>query len=220
MGAVLFGFALTSCENIFTIEDAEVDPSLVNSSNAPSPVEGPASEVLAPIDAAEPALCERYCSAVMTNCTGDFSVYTSSDTCRAVCDLLPEGTHGDEVGNSVECRLRAAEAAPSEPSFYCPLSGPGGGGTCGTNCESLCTLVESVCAGELGQWDAASCSSQCVTLPDLGFFSTAPSYEMYKGEHVQCRLFHASSAAFKDAAAHCPHAAGAPPCALSVEIPP
>lgn len=215
---VLVGVASMACANVFTMEDAEVDPNLNASRDQRGTTEAPASAAPASqVDAVALSPCERYCASVMMNCTDDFAVYTSSETCQAVCHALPEGLEGDEVGNSVHCRMRAAEAAPSEPSYYCPIAGPGGAGVCGTNCESLCTIMESACSGENDQWDSTeSCMTDCEGLADVGFYSTAPTHALYEGEHVQCRILHASSASLQDAAQHCPHASGAPPCVVGL----
>jgi hypothetical protein len=201
----------TSCANILSIEDAELDTSATagegaargtsNASGSPSAGGG-----VSPT-------CEGYCTAVMANCTGVFAVYTTIETCLAVCPFLPEGAEGDATGNSAQCRWHQATLAPSEPSFYCPAAGPGGNGVCGTNCEGLCELASKLCTGPLDPWsDASACASDCASLPDLGSYSTDPSKEMYEGPTVECRLFHVSAAAVDDANAHCPHVGGKSPC--------
>jgi hypothetical protein len=149
----------------------------------------------------------------MASCTAAFAVYSTRDACLAVCAHLPAGEDGDQSGNSIQCRKRSAELAPTEPSFYCPAAGPGGNGICGNNCDGLCALATAVCTGASAQWpDLETCLNDCATLPDLGTYSTDSSFEMYEGPHVQCRLVHASSAATADTDAHCKHVGGAPPC--------
>jgi hypothetical protein len=160
---------------------------------------------------AAPTLCEQYCSAVTDNCIGAFTVYTSYSTCLAVCARLPEGTEGARTGNSVQCRLRAAQVAKEEVPHYCPIAGPGGNGVCGTNCESLCGLREGVCAG-FSEGDVASCRTECGKLQDLGNYSTDLDVGQYAGPHVQCRLYHLSAAAADDPEQHCLHVDGAAPC--------
>lgn len=173
-----------------------------------SAVAGAGGEAGAP---AAPTLCEQYCSAVTDNCTGAFTVYTSYATCLAVCARLPEGTAGARTGNSVQCRLRAAQVAKEEVPHYCPIAGPGGNGVCGTNCESLCGLREGVCAG-FSESDIESCRSECSKLQDLGNYSTDLNVGQYAGPHVQCRLYHLSAAAADDPEQHCLHVDGAAPC--------
>lgn len=158
-----------------------------------------------------PTLCERYCSTVTEHCTGSFAVYTSYGTCLAVCDRLPEGTEGARTGNSLQCRLGAAQSAKGEVPHYCPIAGPGGNGVCGTNCESLCSLRARVCAG-FSAGDLESCSSECAKLQDLGNYSTDLDVGQYAGPHVQCRLYHLSAAAADDPEQHCSHVDGAAPC--------
>lgn len=163
--------------------------------------------------ATEPAAtpCEQYCQAVLANCTGGFAVYTSYSACLAVCAALPQGVPGARSGNSVACRLRAAQVAPDEVPHYCPIAGPGGNGVCGSNCESLCQLRDVVCA-EYTTSDNAACMASCAKLEDRGYYSTDLSVDQYEGAHVQCRLYHVSAAAADDAEQHCVHVDGALPC--------
>lgn len=157
------------------------------------------------------SLCERYCSTVMTGCSGAFAVYTTLETCLALCQFMPEGSASDRSGNSVWCRLHAAESAPDEVPHYCSIAGPGGNGVCGTNCESLCQLREGVCSAYV-EGDTESCLEQCAKLEDRDIFSTDLSVGQYSGAHVQCRLYHLSAAASDDAERHCQHVDGAAPC--------
>lgn len=157
------------------------------------------------------SLCERYCSMVMSNCTGAFAVFTSREACLSVCAHLPEGHAGDRDVNSVQCRLRAATIAKDEVPHYCPIAGPGGNGVCGSNCESLCALRESVCAG-FTKTPETACLKECSSLEDLQTFSVDLSQDQYQGPHVQCRLYHVSAAASDDPEQHCLHVDGAAPC--------
>jgi len=161
--------------------------------------------------AAEASLCERYCTAVTENCTESFAVYTSYDACIAVCSALPEGAPGDRDVDTVHCRLHAAANAPDEVPFYCPIAGPGGNGSCGSNCESLCKLRDKVCSNWVST-DNAACMASCAKLPDLGSYTTALPDKQYQGPHVQCRLYHISAAATDDPEGHCQHVEGNTPC--------
>jgi hypothetical protein len=158
-----------------------------------------------------PTLCEQYCTAVMSNCTAAFAVYTSNETCLSVCAALPQGKQGDRTGNSVSCRLSAALNAKDEIPHYCPVAGPGGNGVCGSNCEALCVLRAKVCS-QYGSGEVAACQSNCEKLQDLGNYSTNLDVGQHSGPHVQCRLYHVSAAAAADAEKHCLHADGAAPC--------
>jgi hypothetical protein len=158
------------------------------------------------------SLCATYCSQVQDGCTGDFAVYTSDSTCLGVCGALPAGSAGDEIGDTVECRLRQVTNAveTGEPDQHCPKAGPGGDGVCGQNCESYCVLLQSLCTAHFdATFDGlAACTAACADLPDVGGFSTA----INQGDSIQCRLWHVSAAAV-DPSTHCPHAAGEGPCA-------
>jgi hypothetical protein len=225
---VLFAlpFAPVSCAEILSLEDAEIDS--LEGMGSPEGSGGAVGGTSAGgsggaggtatsggaggLRASE--LCDIYCDTVMTNCTGPFAVYNTIEACRAVCGHLPTGQRGDDAHNTIYCRLHAAESAPTEPSFYCPLSGPGGNGICGENCAALCTLASGACVRGDREWPSeAACADECAGLPDLGTYTTDPAQEMFKGNHVQCRLFHVSAAALEDSDIHCGHVAGAPPCA-------
>ena len=158
-----------------------------------------------------PSLCEQYCTAVMSNCTAAFAVYTSYETCLSVCAALPEGKPGDRRGNSVSCRLSAALVAKDEVPHYCPAAGPGGNGVCGHNCEGLCELRTAVCS-QYGSGDRAACQKDCERVQDLDNYSTSLDVAQHSGPHVQCRLYHVSAATVADSEKHCAHASGAAPC--------
>lgn len=203
-----------------TIGGAPADGSPASGSPAVSPLGGHAGETApagdagqAGSEAAAPteSVCERYCTAVTSNCTGPFAVFTSREACLAVCAYLPEGQEGDRDVNTASCRLRAATVAKDEIPHYCPIAGPGGNGSCGGNCESLCALREAVCA-DFASTSQAACLKECTGLDDLGSFSTDVSEGQYQGPHVQCRLYHVSAAATDDPEQHCLHVDGAAPC--------
>lgn len=166
--------------------------------------------------------CTEYCERVMENCTDEFAVYASEETCLAVCALLPLSSDGS---NTVECRSEQARLAGStgERNVHCPPAGPGGstsrgGGGCGTNCESYCFLQPLAC-GDTDQLviEANECLRRCRALPDERSFNAVTHHD---GDNVQCRLVHISSAALGPTAAaqHCWHSAITPapgsPCGL------
>ena len=149
----------------------------------------------------------------MANCSDNRAVYTSRDTCMAVCAALPSGSVGDDIGNSVGCRLHNAILAldTGEPELHCPVAGPGGSDTCGSDCDGYCVLMRSTCPVAFKEdfESNADCVRACRTLPspDQPFDVTQNS-----GPSVNCRLWHVSAATL-DPGTHCPHAAGAAPCA-------
>lgn len=175
----------------------------------------------------EPSPCESYCAAMVHNCAGAYEQYHSNDQCLAVCKQLPKGSQGDENVDTVECRLRQANFAESEPAVYCKSAGPLGAGKCGTNCESYCELMAGTCTAEstAGNLEpsyfssSADCMSACTGLPpDPGGpvqYSSSPTAvpSSYIGNNVYCRTYHVAAALEQDAPTeHCPHAMGGDPC--------
>jgi hypothetical protein len=173
------------------------------------------------------ALCERYCEAVMTNCKGRYEQYRNFEQCMGTCTALPAGSPGEQNVNTVECRLRQADFAESEPFVYCKSSGPLGAGKCGSNCISYCALMMSTCTAEstAGVAQAAyfesteDCLADCSAItPAEGApteYSTSATVDpvSFVGNHVYCRTYHIASAIGEAAPdEHCPHAMGADPC--------
>jgi hypothetical protein len=184
-GLVAYGAA--GCAQVLGIEDAEPDPQLT--------VESP---------------CASYCQTVLTACVDDFAVYSNDRTCEGFCAVLPEGTD-DQNANTVRCRLKQAMLASDtgEVDFHCPLAGPGGDDTCGSNCEGYCTVLAATCPEELTDTfgDLAGCLEQCPSIPDLGTYNLSQT----TGNSIQCRLWHLSAATI-DPGSHCSHASGGSPC--------
>jgi hypothetical protein len=171
----------------------------------------------------DPNLCTTYCNTVMVGCTGDLAVYVSPETCFGVCERLVQagraGTPGAIGENTVHCRLEEARSAKStgEDSTYCFAAGPGGGNDCGTDCEGFCVLLKQTCPNEFNgpQFNGSleyCLRTACPAIPtlDAGYNSSQES-----GNNLNCRLYHVSAANADSQAAgiHCPHAAGAKPCA-------
>jgi hypothetical protein len=169
-------------------------------------------------------LCSTYCDAVIANCQGTFSAYASRETCMGVCSQLrlagKAGSADDQSGNTVHCRLTQAINAKStgEPAGYCFAAGPGGGNICGTNCEGYCVLLQQTCPNEFSTAQFNNSVAYCLTnacpgIPTLDAGYTAAVHG--EGNNVNCRLYHLSAANADSQAAgiHCPHAAGAAPCA-------
>jgi hypothetical protein len=172
-------------------------------------------------------LCERYCEAVMSNCKGRYEQYRNFQQCMSTCEALPPGSAGDDDVNTIECRLRQAEFAESEPFVYCKSSGPLGAGKCGSNCVSYCGLMMATCTAESTAGvtqpayfeDNESCLAACSaitpgeTAPTEYTTSSAVEPVSFVGNHVYCRTYHLGSAIAEAAPdEHCPHAMGADPC--------
>ncbi len=187
----------------------------------------PAASGGAPSEPVPPSLCERYCDKVTTNCKGKYEQYRSFDQCVEVCKRLPAGESDDQDVNTVECRVRQADFAESEPFVYCKAAGPLGTGKCGSNCVSFCSLMQRACtptntAGnlELSFFESSqACLEACGAIPthedDPTAYSSSASAEpsSFVGNTIYCRTYHLAAGLEQDAPdEHCPHAMGGDPC--------
>jgi hypothetical protein len=76
-------------------------------------------------------LCDPYCALMAENCTGAASQFADAAACATSCSGYPAtGTLGDTGGDTVQCRIYHAEAAPMDPTLHCPHAGPTGDGVC------------------------------------------------------------------------------------------
>lgn len=185
VGFALIVLGLAACQAVAGIEDRKLDP------NAGKPVY---SED-----------CKDYCATVMEACTGDHKVYTTEENCLGVCALLDPGDSEDTHNNTLACRTYYANEALLENS-YCPDAGPGGNGTCGSDCEAYCQLFSAACKDDVKYTKPEDCLKFCATLPDQPTFDVARDHD---GDNIECRLVHVSSATLKPKE-HCPHAPIAP----------
>jgi hypothetical protein len=130
-------------------------------------------------------------------------------TCLAVCATIPLGTAADTSGNTVGCRASRANAAAANPTAQCPQAGPGGAGTCGSNCQGFCQIVVASCTGANQQYaSSAACMTACAGFTDNVAFNAS----VQTGNTLACRLYH-STETTQDPATHCPHtAANSPTC--------
>lgn len=184
--------ALSGC----IIDDKPFDPTL-----DPPPLDDTGMELT------DPQLCQRYCNAVQTNCTGENQVYRTQNDCQRICERLPRGQESDGSAsvNTVLCRLRYAEAAVSEKALNCPAAGPAGSDRCGGNCEAYCWLRSQVCAGIAGQnVELERCRAQCPVLNDDASYRPDPAMT---GDSLSCRMNHLVNASEGplEAQAHCWH---------------
>ena len=162
-----------------------------------------------------PTLCESYCATIGEYCVSDNLQYRDDEQCLRVCTAFSQGNVGDEDQNSVACRLKyagkARYAAGTELAAYCRQAGPGGDDRCGSNCEGLCSIMMLACtqqeASPYYYESVDACLSDCATLPEVDYY-----YGIADGNSVQCRIFHAASAAMYDASEHCEHAFGVTLC--------
>jgi hypothetical protein len=180
-------------------------------------------------DASHPpkSTCDVYCDVVLENCTGKYEQYRNRTQCLEVCKRLPEGTPGDDLVNTVQCRIAQAGFAESEAFHYCKSAGPLGEGRCGSNCAAYCSLMDATCtkattdtSGELSYFeDTAACLANCsaMTADPSGptQYSSSATIEPNSlvGNNIYCRTYHVAAGIEQDAASeHCPHAMGGDPC--------
>ncbi len=67
--------------------------------------------------------CENYCQMALTICTDGDAIYADFEECNTACQTIPDdGTIGDTVGNSVQCRMwhLGAAAESGNTSTHCP----------------------------------------------------------------------------------------------------
>ena len=181
VGFFLSALALAACQAVAGIEDRTLDPDF----DKP------------PID----PRCENYCTTVMKSCKGKNALYTTEKTCLAVCAKFDPGDDEDTSGNTLACRVFHLDEAVLEPES-CVGIGPGGNGTCGTDCESYCQLYPQVCPAEYKYGSTAECVKFCETLPQKTTYDVETDHD---GDSVECRLMHTSSAMLEPKT-HCPHA--------------
>lgn len=158
--------------------------------------------------------CKQYCAMADSVCQSPSKLYANQDVCLATCSLMSPGDANEPTGNTntVACRVHQLQLAqqtdePATRPDYCAAAGPGGNGTCGSNCESYCQLYEAACHADQpqltsAQYDLDTCVGKCKGLLDKGTFD---AIEDHGGDSVQCRLVHTSTSTL-DPSEHCVHA--------------
>jgi hypothetical protein len=153
---------------------------------------------------------------MMAQCDGSDAQYLDRQQCEKICGLFPQGTIGAPNADTVACRLKYAQktryGSEGEVSVYCRQAGPGSDGACAGNCEGFCTLMMSVCTeASAGPYHFATvdqCEASCAALPASTVTYSTSNPLVADGNHVQCRLFHVTSAAMADEDEHCGHSMG------------
>jgi hypothetical protein len=214
--AQLLGIEEASCDPEF---DSQCDP---GSSNADDDAVGDddADDGPPPVFTEIGPLCAEYCETIAEVCTAGESAaqYASPEACVTVCENgLPVGAPGDNGGglDTAYCRYENAVNAGAfgELDFDCATAGLGANGACGEICDVYCRLLNEQCAAVLSDdpmaQDHATCVAECEAVPRT---PDPFDFEVDEGNTLECRFWHIQ-AAFGNAAQHCPHAAGASPCA-------
>jgi hypothetical protein len=147
---------------------------------------------------------EKYCTAIMANCTGGEAQYADMASCVNSAATFPAGTAADTKGDTLGCRAYHADAAKGAAATHCVHAGPAGGGLayCGETCEGFCDIAATTCKTE---WpDKTACKTACMAFPTaVQNYNTS----LAGGNTAECRLYHATVAATDAASAmtHCPH---------------
>jgi hypothetical protein len=179
----LLALGLGACQAIAGIEDRTLDPNATSTH-------------------ADSKQCKDYCAVVMSNCSGDNSVYTTEELCLGVCAELEPGDPNEPSGNTVACRVQQADFAAREPADHCKAAGPGGNDVCGSDCDAYCALYPKVCRTNYEYLSTADCLKACSGLTKQDSFNVVTDHG---GDTIECRLVHVSSATVKPDE-HCPHA--------------
>ncbi len=147
--------------------------------------------------------CEDYCVLVMRNCQGAVAQFSDVSTCRATCETLELGAPDDRGGQTIACRTYWAAIAEGDPTA-CTRAGPGGDGTCGTNCESFCAITDALCSDQSvpPYASVAACLAAC---PGLDATETYDASDI-AGNTLACRIYHLTAAS-TDPDTHCSHTA-------------
>ncbi|MFO0591021.1 MAG: hypothetical protein U0441_25985 [Polyangiaceae bacterium] len=205
LGAALAGALFGGCRDIISYEEREYDSSLADGGSD--------------ADASVPNTCAAYCDLVQTLCTGPNAQYASVDSCLGLCSTFPAGAPGDTSGHSIACRIQVLQSTTMLEDTDCAAAGPGGAGTCGSNCDAYCAGMAVICPATFES--PTDCTAECdplIECPPYHVTAATPN-----DPSIQCRLYHLSSAAVGilskepgvDTAAqvkHCPHASGVTEC--------
>ena len=112
--------------------------------------------------------CEIYCDLLATSCP---AAGADSDDGRAAClatcseTLADTGELGDESGDTLQCRIRHALLAESDPEGHCDAASFEGGGICVDveGCSEYCELMALHCEGAYP--NEQNCMATCVDMP-------------------------------------------------------
>jgi hypothetical protein len=192
---------------------------------------------------ASAAVCTTYCSAIQMACTGPNAQYKDMADCMKACSFLPAGTLATEdTGNSVYCRTNHAGAALGQKTTVkseCWAAGPLGYGTCGSECETFCTMATAYCSPANGYTGAPiykgydDCYNACQQLDRVVEFEKPGIYSAnytpgpaadHAADTLECRTYHLVINAMQGGAnqmQHCPHAAAkSDPCGPGPDLTP
>jgi len=145
--------------------------------------------------------CDDYCALAMRNCKGAVAQYSDISTCMATGSGRGRGTAGDTSGNTIACRTYWAAISEGD-ELMCTRAGPGGDGTCGTNCQSFCATTMAICGDQPSPPYAsvAACETACQGFDMNERFDASD----LGGNTLACRIYH-MTAASTEPDTHCRH---------------
>ncbi|HVU50158.1 MAG TPA: hypothetical protein VHL80_05710 [Polyangia bacterium] len=141
--------------------------------------------------------CDAYCAQIQAACTGSHQQYGDADACKSSCAALPTGAGTDTSGDTLGCRVHfaaLAAASAGAAALYCTKAGPGGDGTCGTNCDGYCDIVMTYCTAANNAQiygDRAACMADCAAHGTTAAYTTGDPGRTDMGDEVACQLYHA-----------------------------
>jgi hypothetical protein len=174
------------CNGVLGIDEAKVDPSLIDASNTGLVYD-----------------CPSYCATIAKNCTGANLEYVTDKACTEMCGHFDLGRPGDEDGDSLACRVYHANAAAMDPNVHCRHAGPLGGTHCGDPCSAFCLQDLAIC-GTTAYASESQCRTTCALYPYLTAGPGAGDVSIEDGPTLNCRLYHLESAVV-DPVTHCNH---------------
>lgn len=215
------------CAALLGVEEAECDPKVddacgerdVVTDSVPAtegeattaPAEAPTTgeeETTAPVVALTlDEACAEYCELVIDACA-DIPQFKTESGCMTVCKAMYHlSEDGSATGNTVECRMQAADNALNFSDGLednCVTAGPLGP-ACGGACNNYCEQIEHYCPEEFEKM--TDCIDECRAVPraDVPYTDGFPS-----GNTLECRIYHVQLAVVQqpNRLTHCGHAAG------------
>lgn len=147
------------------------------------------------VGTATAAACAAYCKQFAPTgpaCGSPTLQYGTPDQCTNMCLAFPAGKDGDASGNSLACRVTHAQKSTMSPATECVYAGPSGGGGCGDEVESFCSLATAICHAEYPT--AEGCKTVAVGIQSGPLYAfDAPGIS--SGNTLSCRLFYVANAA-------------------------
>lgn len=148
------------------------------------------------------ASCGYFCNTVQTNCTSFYERFNTRDECMEICRLgiWDAGALDDTSGNTLGCRITAAEAAATDET-RCDAADTWSDDTCGDHCVTYCSTLMSTCGSEAPFASQAACEADCA--------GRAQGFDILTvlGNSFACRSSHLKVAMLEGSLYECAHTA-------------